>query len=59
MSDQWNGGKGDRRRQVNYELFGIGYDMAFGKTLEIREAAKDKWLDYMSRRRRKDDNASE
>ena len=59
MNEQWAGGKGYRPRKLNVELYDIGYDMAFGKTPELREAAKERWLDYSARPPRMDDKATD
>lgn len=45
MSEPYVGGKGDRQRPQNKEMFDLGYDMAFGKTPEIKAAARKRWLE--------------
>ena len=36
-------GKGDVRRPEDMDLYTAGYEMTYGKTTEIRDAAKRRW----------------
>lgn len=40
MSEQWTGGKGDRRRRGDQEIYDAGYNVAHAKTPKERA----KWL---------------
>ncbi len=54
MGGKWDGGKGDRQRKMNHELYEAGYNYAHAKT----PGEQRKWLDEW-KRLRKESHASD